>query len=99
MWARNLPEESISRLILKNVKIIELLAEYPLRHFQIILKLPSTRLDILLNFDLDACALAFDGTNIFMLPRCARALETDYNVFIMNLVWGHHLGYRRESRI
>ena len=34
-----------------------------------------------------------------MLPRCARALETGYNVFSMDLILGHHLVARRESRI
>ena len=53
---------------------------------------------MLLNFDLDACAIGFDGSHVFMLPRCARAIETGYSVFTMDLVWGHHLGDRRASQ-
>jgi len=33
-----------------------------------------------------------------MLPRCARALETGYTAFTMDLVYGHHLGDRRATQ-
>lgn len=33
-----------------------------------------------------------------MLPRCARALETGYSTFTMDLIWGHHLGDRRATQ-
>ena len=42
--------------------------------------------------------MAFDGTRVLMLPRCARALETGYSVFTMDLIWGHRLGNRRETQ-
>ena len=34
-----------------------------------------------------------------MLPRCARAIETGYCVFTMDLIWGHRLGNRRETQM
>lgn len=55
--------------------------------------------DVLLNFDLDPCAIGFTGTDVFLLPRCARALETGYTVFTTDLVEGHHLGDRCETQL
>lgn len=97
-WVRNLPASASERLVVKNAKTINLLTTYPNRRIQIVLKLLPTPTDVLLNFDLDACAIGFDGSNVFMLPRCARAIETGYSTFTMDLVWGHHLGDRRASQ-
>lgn len=99
VWRRNLSIISKQRLIVKIIKIIELLTNYFVRRIQIILKLTSISLQILLNFDLDACALAFNDREVLMLSRCARALKTEYNVFIMSLVWDHYLERRKESRL
>lgn len=54
--------------------------------------------EVLLNFDLDPCAICWNGKEVLMLPRAARALETGYTVFTMDLVHGHHLGDRRATQ-
>jgi len=54
--------------------------------------------EVLLNFDLDPCAMCWNGKEVRMLPRCARALETGYTAFTMDLVYGHHLGDRRATQ-
>ena len=97
-WVRNLPATAQGKLVVKNAKTINLLSSYPHRRIQIVLKLLPSPTDVLLNFDLDACAIGFDGSRVLMLPRCARAIETGYSVFTMDLVWGHHLGGRRASQ-
>lgn len=97
-WVRNLPPTADRRLVVKNAKTINLLTDYPNRRIQIVLKLQVSPTDVLLNFDLDACAIGFDGAQVLMLPRCARAIETGYSVFTMDLIWGHHLGSRRASQ-
>ena len=96
-WVRNLPATA-QRLVVKDAKTINLLSNYPHRRLQVILKLLASSTDVLLNFDLDACAIGFDGSRVLMLPRCARAIETGYSVFTMDLVWGHHLKDRRASQ-
>ncbi|KAJ7148260.1 hypothetical protein C8R46DRAFT_917089 [Mycena filopes] len=85
-------------LAVRNSKTITFYAAYPLRRIQIILKLVRNPRDVLLNFDLDICAIGWDGSNVWMLPRAARALETGYNTFTMNLVQGHYLSERRASQ-
>ena len=97
IWVRSLPATA-QRLVVKSAKTINLLSDYPHRRLQIILKLLASPTDVLLNFDLDACAIGFDGSRVLMLPRCARAIETGYSVFTMDLVWGHHLSERRASQ-
>ena len=96
IWVRSLPATA-QRLVVKSAKTINLLSTYPHRRLQIVLKLLAAPTDVLLNFDLDACAIGFDGSRVLMLPRCARAIETGYSVFTMDLVWGHHLSERRAS--
>ena len=98
VWSRNLPPDNKQRLVVKNAKTITFLPSYPNRRLQIILRLVKSPTSVLLNFDLDPCAIGFNGTEVLMLPRCARALETGYSVFTMDLIWGHHLGDRRASQ-
>lgn len=96
-WVRNLPATA-QRLVVKNAKTITLIPSYPHRRIQIILKLLPSFTDVLLNFDLDVRAVGFDGSRVLMLPRCARAIETGYSIFTMDLIWGHHLSDHRASQ-
>ncbi|KAJ7657415.1 hypothetical protein DFH06DRAFT_1131900 [Mycena polygramma] len=82
----------------RNSKTITFYAKYPMRRLQIVLKLLKSPRDVLLNFDLDICAMGWDGSNLWMLPRAARALETGSNVFTMSLIHGHYLSERRASQ-
>lgn len=110
VWNNNLPDSgkeartrqgkplTCNKMVVKNAKTITLIPEYPNRRIQIILKLCYSPTHVLQTFDLDACALGYDGKQVLMLPRCARAIETGYSVFCMDLIFGHHLGHRRASR-
>lgn len=97
-WSSNLPASNRQKLVIKNAKTITFLADYPTRRVQVVLKLLSSPTQILLNFDLDACAIGFNGTRVLVLPRCARAIETGYSIFTMDLIYGHYLGARRATR-
>ncbi|KZS95031.1 hypothetical protein SISNIDRAFT_483937 [Sistotremastrum niveocremeum HHB9708] len=72
----NLPLDA-SILVVRNSKTITFFSKYPIRRIQIVLKLVENPRDVLLNFDLDICAIGFDGVEVYMLPRAARALERD----------------------
>ncbi|KAF8217253.1 hypothetical protein K438DRAFT_1954094 [Mycena galopus ATCC 62051] len=85
-------------LAVRNTKTITFYVNYPTRRIQVILKLAESPKDVLLNFDLDICAIGWDGTDLWMLPRAARAIETGCNVFTMHLVRGHYLSERRASQ-
>ncbi|KAI9782981.1 MAG: hypothetical protein M1816_001641 [Peltula sp. TS41687] len=91
VWSQNLPSTNRQKLVVKNAKTITFLSDYPNRRIQIVLKLVVSPAAVLLSFDLDPCAMGFNGTEVLMLPRAARCLETGYTTFTMDLVWGHHL--------
>jgi hypothetical protein len=78
VFKQNLPDEiQDSIIVVKNSKTITFLPPYPYRRFQIILKLVKNPAEVLLNFDLDICAMGYDGKELWMLPRAARALESE----------------------
>ncbi|KAI9800277.1 MAG: hypothetical protein M1833_003391 [Piccolia ochrophora] len=97
VWSENLPLEMSEPLVVKDATRISFFCTYPNRRIQIILKLMSSPTDVLLSLDLDPCAVGFDGEHVFMLPRCARALETGYSTFTMDLIWGAHLDKRQPA--
>ncbi|KAJ7165318.1 hypothetical protein C8R46DRAFT_901036 [Mycena filopes] len=97
VFRSNLPPD-MRTLVVRNSKTITFYAEYPLRRIQIVLKLLDHPKDALLNFDLDICAMGWDGTDLWMLPRAARALEIGCNTFTMHLIHGHYLAERRATQ-
>ncbi|KAJ7150573.1 hypothetical protein C8R43DRAFT_951534 [Mycena crocata] len=97
IFRSNLPTGTPT-LAVKNSKTITFYAEHSFRRIQLVLKLVKSPTDVLLNFDLDICAMGWNGTDVLMLPRAARALETGCNIFTMSLVNGHYLSERRESQ-
>ncbi|KAF8311766.1 hypothetical protein DL93DRAFT_2168872 [Clavulina sp. PMI_390] len=99
VWKSNLPPSCREKtLVVRNSRTITFFSEYPVKRVQVVLKLVRNPKEVLLNFDLDICAMGYDGTSLKMLPRAARALETGYNVFTMDLIQGHYLGERRASQ-
>ncbi|KAF9458011.1 hypothetical protein BDZ94DRAFT_1292213 [Collybia nuda] len=93
IYRSNLPEKlRSSMLIVRGSQTIILYSEWPRRRVQVVLKLIGSPREVLLNFDLDICAVGYDGTEVWLVPRCARALETGFNVFTMDLINGHYLG-------
>ncbi|KAL0578669.1 hypothetical protein V5O48_003335 [Marasmius crinis-equi] len=82
----------------RNSQTITLYSSWPTKRVQIILKLVDNPREVLLNFDLDPCAVGYDGLNVWMLPRFVRALETGYTTFTMDLIHGHYLGDRKATR-
>ncbi|KAJ7430004.1 hypothetical protein B0H11DRAFT_1714224, partial [Mycena galericulata] len=97
IFQSNLPLGTPS-IAVKNSKTVTFYAQYPLRRIQIVLKLVNSPKDVLLNFDLDICSIGWNGSEVLMLPRAARALETGRNLFTMNLIHGHYLSERRASQ-
>ncbi|KAJ7285588.1 hypothetical protein C8J57DRAFT_641477 [Mycena rebaudengoi] len=96
-YQANLPSGS-PFLVVRNSQTITFYSEWPRRRVQIVLKLVKSPREVLLNFDLDICGCGFDGNEVYLLPRCARTLETGTNIFVMDLINGHYLGDRKATR-
>lgn len=89
VWSANVGAASVAAgMCIKNSKTVNFLGRFPQRRIQIVLKMVANPAEVLLNFDLDPCAIGFDGARVLMLPRAARALETGYTTFTMSLVHG-----------
>ena len=96
-WVANLPA-SAEKIVVKSPRVISLIPSYPHRRIQIVLQLTPSPTDILLKLDVDPCAMAFDGSSVLMLPRCARAIETGYITFTNDLIFGDYLSSRPATR-
>jgi hypothetical protein len=76
-----LPEElKQSRTILRTRNAVTFLMPPPYRNIQIVCRLYHSVAQILLGFDLDCCALAYNGADVVSLPRGLRALQTRQNI-------------------
>lgn len=51
----------------------------PRRKVQIITRLYSTKDDVLNSFDIDCCAVGFDGAEVCIMPRCCAAISQQIN--------------------
>jgi hypothetical protein len=47
---------------------------------QIVLRLYDSPAEVLLGFDCDCCCCAYDGRDVWVTPRCLRALRTGLNI-------------------
>lgn len=79
VYQNNLGSANAPFLIVRNSQTITLYSEWPKRRVQIVLKLVKSPREVLLNFDLDICAVGWDGKEVWMLPRFVRALESMYS--------------------
>lgn len=79
VYKRNLPEGAPA-LIVRNSKTVTFFSKFPLRRIQIVLKLVHSPKEVLLNFDLDVCSLCWDGSELWLLPRACRALESEFSL-------------------
>jgi len=62
-------------------------------HVQIVLHLFKNAAEVLTGFDVDCCALGFDGRHVLALPRALRALERGYNVADPSHSWLNRASY------
>lgn len=84
-------EESIRSVIPKEYNMISIrmprvimfVSQHPYRHIQIILRVFRNINEILNTFDVDCCAVGYDGTNVFCTPRSHYAIVNHINVVNM----------------
>jgi hypothetical protein len=67
-------------LVIRTLRAVTILGNYPQRHIQIILKLFKSPAEVLFSFDLDACSVGYDGTDVWAMERFRRAMSKRYNL-------------------
>lgn len=82
--------------VLRTESVVEFHVNHPYKSAHVALRMFQSPTEILSHFNLDAYAIGFDGRQVLMMPRCARAIETGYSMFTRDLVMPrhpyHHLG-------
>ncbi|KAL0062493.1 hypothetical protein AAF712_010626 [Marasmius tenuissimus] len=77
VYQSNIPPDA-PFLAVRNSQSVTLYSSWPTKRVQIVLKLVDNPRDVLLNFDLDPCAVGYDGSSVWMLPRFVRAMESQW---------------------
>lgn len=63
---------------------ITIVNQYPYINIQIILRLYKSAPEVIMGFDIDSCALYYDGNNVYCLPRSHHAIVSQYNTIDMS---------------
>jgi len=67
-------------LVVKTPNTLTFTFEYPSRHISCILRICDSQQQILDEFDVDCCAVLYDGNNVLASPRAIRAFTTRVNM-------------------
>lgn len=65
-------------VVVKSMGAISIVPDPPNHHVRIVLKVFHSPTDVLLDVNDDLQAVAFNGSSVYMLPRCAQAVTKDY---------------------
>eukprot|EP00668_Euglena_longa_P044091 GGOE01058684.1.p1 GENE.GGOE01058684.1~~GGOE01058684.1.p1 ORF type:complete len:1789 (-),score=486.60 GGOE01058684.1:265-5601(-) len=68
----------------RSTNAISVVSQYPFRHVQIITRLYKSPAEVLMGFDVDSCSVGYDGTTVWMTPRCHHALVAQANTVDMS---------------
>lgn len=67
-------------ICIRSTNAISIVSQYPFRHIQIITKLYKSPLEVIMSFDIDSCAFAYDGSDVWGLPRSLYSMVRRTNV-------------------
>lgn len=90
VWKSNL-DPNAEACVLKTESVLEFQVNVPHISAHVALKMFQSPTEILSHFHLDAYAIGYDGHQVLMMPRCARAIETGYSIFTRDLIMPRHL--------
>ena len=68
----------------RSTHAITLVSQYPFRHVQIILRIYNSASEVLCGFDVDSCAVGYNGSKVVVPPRTAMAIMTQSNTVDMS---------------
>lgn len=88
LWKSNL-NPSAEVCVLRTESFVEFRVNRPYKSAHVALTIFQSPTEILSHFHLDAYAIGYDGRQVLMIPRCARAIETGYSIFTTDLIMPH----------
>lgn len=95
LWKSNL-NPSAEVCVLRTESFVEFRVNRPYKSAHVALTIFQSPTEILSHFHLDAHAIGYDGRQVLMIPRCARAIETGYSIFTTDLIMPRHLNHHLE---
>ncbi|KAJ3095565.1 Protein mono-ADP-ribosyltransferase parp4 [Phlyctochytrium planicorne] len=82
--------EESDTLLVRNLRSLVLVGEFPQRQIQIVFRLYKSPAEVLMGpklkiprFDIDSCCFGYNGKRVFALPRALRAMTYRYNLVDM----------------
>lgn len=90
LWKRNL-DPNVEACVLRTESVVEFRVNRPYKSVHVALTMFQSPTEILSHFHLDAYAIGYDGRQVLMMPRCARAIETGYSILTRDLMMPRHL--------
>eukprot|EP00727_Mastigamoeba_balamuthi_P011317 m51a1_g6808 hypothetical protein (783) ;mRNA; r:256090-258827 len=79
--SRNLASQGLAAPeVVRTHRAVTILADYPARHVQVILRLYHSPAEVLLGFDVDCCSIGFDGDRLWATERFRHAHNKSRNV-------------------
>eukprot|EP00761_Pharyngomonas_kirbyi_P000541 gb/GECH01000541.1/.p1 GENE.gb/GECH01000541.1/~~gb/GECH01000541.1/.p1 ORF type:complete len:579 (+),score=148.37 gb/GECH01000541.1/:1-1737(+) len=67
-------------LVVRTKHAVSFVSKDPFRHIQVILRLYKSPAEVLMGFDIDSCAIGYDGEKVWTLPRGQRSLNLRWNL-------------------
>ena len=95
LWKSNL-DPSAEVCVLRTESFVEFRVNRPYKSAHVALTIFQSPTEILSHFHLDAYAIGYDGRQVLMIPRCARAIETGYSIFTTDLIIPRHLNHHLD---
>lgn len=84
--------------VVKTANTITICSEFPYRHVQIVVSVCRSIEEHLISSDLDCVSSAYDGSNVYVLPRTIRAMNYRYN-FVEPVSLIHQLANSDQPRL
>eukprot|EP01105_Mastigella_eilhardi_P026264 TRINITY_DN749_c0_g2_i1.p1 TRINITY_DN749_c0_g2~~TRINITY_DN749_c0_g2_i1.p1 ORF type:complete len:319 (+),score=47.88 TRINITY_DN749_c0_g2_i1:16-972(+) len=67
-------------LVVRTTNTITWARGYPLRNVQLMLHCYKSKAEVICGFDVDCCAVCYDGRQVYAIPRSLRSICTHWNV-------------------
>jgi len=73
------PDPTMQPVCFRTSHAVTIVSKFPYRHVQVVLRLYKSPAEVLVGFDVDSCSVGFDGSSVWMTPRCHNSLTAQYN--------------------
>eukprot|EP00927_Polykrikos_kofoidii_P043731 TRINITY_DN37814_c0_g1_i1.p1 TRINITY_DN37814_c0_g1~~TRINITY_DN37814_c0_g1_i1.p1 ORF type:complete len:1871 (-),score=397.34 TRINITY_DN37814_c0_g1_i1:75-5687(-) len=77
------PDPGVQPICFRTQHAVTIVSKFPYRHVQIILRLYKSPSEVLAGFDVDSCSVGYDGSNVWMTPRCHNSVTAQFNTVDM----------------